>query len=153
MLGDILLGHTDGRAVRLTPGACQPVARRLGTSLWRTGVRVFTGTHEWGRTAAHTDDIQRCANYLEPRLGADWVHGALRMDGTRLRGAETRALTTPTRADGLTFCEEWLPYCSSDQDEWLIDEAGGHQAGRYTHGGGRHATPRCLCGAGKGQAL
>lgn len=50
--------------------------------------------------------------------------GNLKLEGANLRGAETAALMTPTAADGLPLCAEWLPYCSTKRDGWLLDALG-----------------------------
>lgn len=124
-LGDILLGHADDAPVWVTLGVKAAVSRRLGSSMWSTGVRVLTDTQPWGRTVAHTAGVRSCAATLDPELRAEWTGGTLLLNGEYLRGAEITALLTPTKADGLTFCAEWLPFCSTTRDGRLLDESGG----------------------------
>lgn len=125
LLGDIPIGGDGKTQMMLTRrGSKRSASRAIRGSMWESGVRVFTGSHAWPRSAAHIAATKACADVLKPHLRTEWWDGVLRMEGRSLQGAETLALMTPTTTDGLVFCSECLPYCSTVRDRRLLDRTG-----------------------------
>lgn len=64
-IGDILLRAQGTAAVMVTPTIATIQRVQHTASLWTTGVRIFSATHAWPRSAAHVDAVRHCAREIE----------------------------------------------------------------------------------------